>query len=554
VCLIVGLQALAIQSASIHWDELGMLHLADLTEASGRLEAGGRPGLAVTMLLPLIERCVDEIAVIHRARLLWLAITLIFVAGMFVWLGELGRGRRARWWDASLGVALLVLPPAFLDSSLQVRTDQIALAGGAWGGALLLFSTRQPCWALLAGVCFGIGMLGSQKVLYVGALAGLLAVGQIVLARDLRPRREALRLAAAALGMATSLLAFGFWADATFVVPETSLAKQPLTSAFVGSGFSLFDFYRDTLGWREYRSLLPELAPHGALTLALIFATAGAWQRRSNETERLVLAWAALAAGAGVALFHAAAFRYFWLTLGIFPAVAFTLARRGLLDVFQPRLQRAAAGLLIAALALPALLHLFAQLSDPQAVQRESLAFVHRNFAQDVAGFHPESGLFCQAGAQPLPTFFSQHIYETFENPKRDRNVERLIDKFREREVAFLMQSFRLNQFPVEVRRFWDANYQPYSGAIFVAGRRLAGAQGERTEFELLVPGRYRWLPLDGPQPLAIGGQMVAPGGTVELEAGPQHAEFVAEVTRGLLVLALNEPPREAPLAFYGQP
>jgi hypothetical protein len=171
-----------------------------------------------------------------------------------------------------------------------------------------------------------------------------------------------------------------------------------------------------------------------------------------------------------------------------------------------------------------------------------------------VAGFHPESGLFCQAGAQPLPTYFSQHIFQAFESPKRDRNVSRLIDTFRQRQVAFLMQSFRLNQFPVEVRRFWDQNYQPYRGSIFVAGRRLAGEWGERAEFELMVSGRYRWLPLDGSQSLAIGNHTVAPGGIVELEAGPQEANFVTDVPRGLLLLALNEAPGQAPLAFYAQP
>jgi hypothetical protein len=554
VLLFFGLQALGIQRGGIHWDEFAMLHLADLTHASGQLESGGRPGLAVALLLPLVAQCVDEIAVIHAARLLWLGITASFLVGVFVWLSELGRGRRGRCWDAAFGVALLALPPAFLDSSLEVRTDQLALAGGAWGGALLLASTRRPWLALLAGASFGIGLLGSQKLLYVAALAGLLALGQLMLARDLQPRREALRALALALGMAGVLVLFRFWAETSFVVPEASPARKPLSASFVASGFSLFEFYRGSIGWREYRSLLPELAPHLLLGLGLLFAHRRALRDGSGETGRLWLAWAALALGAGVALFHAAAFRYFWLTLGLFPAAAFALSRRAIGNAVAPRLRAVAVAGLVCALGLPALLHHARQWSDPQAVQRDSLGFVHRNFAPDVTGFHPESGLFCQAGAQPMPTYFSQHIYQTFETRRREREIRRLIDRFREHEVAFLMQSFRLNQFPVEVRRFWDENYQPYRGSIFVAGRRLAGMRGESVEFELLVPGRYRWLPLDGPQALAIGGQTIAPGGTVELEAGLQQAGFISDGSRGMLLLALNEAPGLAPLEFYAQP
>ena len=153
-----------------------------------------------------------------------------------------------------------------------------------------------------------------------------------------------------------------------------------------------------------------------------------------------------------------------------------------------------------------------------------------------------------------MRTWFSQHIHQAFESPKRARNVDRLIEGFRSHEVAFLVQSFRLNQFPVEVRRFWDENYQPYRAAVFVAGRRLSGSSGEAREFELLVPGAYRWLPLDGPQPLSIDRELVPPGGVVELAAGPQRAEFVEDVPRGLLLLALDEAPGVAPLAFYGAP
>lgn len=548
---LMALQSVAIARSRIHWDEFALLHLADLTLARGELEAGGRPGLAVALLLPFVERCANELAVMQDARLLWLAITFLFLTGMWAWLVQLAPTRRGGHLGAALGIALLALPPAFLDSSLQVRTDHLALAGGAWGGALLLVSQRRPWLSLAAGLAFGIGLLGSQKVIYLGALAGLVAVGQLALKRDLRPNREIFRSVGTLLGIGAVWIAFRSWAEASFVVAESAPVVKPLTRDFVERGFSLFAYYRETLGWREYRALLPELIPHIVLAGALFAVTLHALRRRADDLGPLALSCAVLGLGMAVAIFHAAAFRYFWLTLGVFAAVGFALAARPLSDRIPPRWRTPATAALACCLAFPAVFHWSAQLTDSQQVQRESLAFVHRNFSPQVAGFHPESGLFCQAGEQPLPTYFSQHIYQYFEGPRRDRNIDWVIERFREERVAFLLESFRLSQFPVEVRRFWDENYQPYSGSVFVAGRRLSGNRGEQAEFELVVPGAYRWLPLDGRQSLEIEGRVVAPGEIVELTDGLHRAAFVEDLSRGLLLLALNERPGEAPLAFY---
>ena len=54
------------------------------------------------------------------------------------------------------------LLPAFLEWSLQVRSDHIALVGATWGGVALLASRRRPALAVCAGLCFGIGWLSSQ--------------------------------------------------------------------------------------------------------------------------------------------------------------------------------------------------------------------------------------------------------------------------------------------------------------------------------------------------------------------------------------------------------
>ncbi len=552
--LVLAARVAAAFTANVNWDEFALLHLADLTQTTGVLETGGRAGLAVALLLPFVADCDDEVEVIRRARLLWIAITAAFLAGLAVWIAQLAPAASGRWRDAALGVALLALLPAFLDASLQVRTDQTALAGGAWGGAALLASRRRPALALAAGALFATGFLGSQKLLYVGALAALLAGGPLVLARELRPRRDGLRVLLCAAGFAIVVLTFQAWTELAFEVPASSPSRRPITASYVDKSLSLFEYYRQTIGFSQYRELTPSLAPHFLLLAGLAAASLRWLRRRGAEGNRLALAWVVLLLGVAAGLFHAAAFRYFWMTLGLFPAIAFAIAREpilGLAQVATPRARRLAVVGFCLLLALPGVMTMGFLLSDAQAVQRDSLGFVHRNFRPEEAGFHPESGLFCRAGQQPIPTHFSQHIYKNFAGASRERNVERMMRTFRETPIRFIVQSFRLDQFPLELRRFWAANYQPYRASVFVAGRHLEGRQGSETRFELIVPGRYRWIPFEGPQPVAIDGQLVAPGDVVTLDRGEYAAHFVESVSGGMLVLAVDEPPGRAPLTFY---
>jgi hypothetical protein len=147
--------------------------------------------------------------------------------------------------------------------------------------------------------------------------------------------------------------------------------------------------------------------------------------------------------------------------------------------------------------------------------------------------------------------YFSQTIYRHFAGEHRDHHTRHLMGDFRERPVEFVVQSFRLNQFPVEIRRFLADNYQPYHASVFVAGRQLSGESGDRSEFELIVPGRYRWLPYGDPRTVRIDGTLLGAGETAEFAAGPYTASFVENVAGGMLVLALDELPATAPLPFY---
>jgi hypothetical protein len=240
------------------------------------------------------------------------------------------------------------------------------------------------------------------------------------------------------------------------------------------------------------------------------------------------------------------------MTLGLFPAVAFALARapiEGLLPSPRARLWGAIA--LGLALGLPAAAQAGFLLVDSQTVQRETFSFVHRNLERTDVGFHPESGLFCQAGGPPIQTHFSQTIYRRFGGRSREANTAKMMGTFREEPIKFIVQSFRLNQFPVELRRFWAENYQPYRASVFLAGRELSGGPDDPIAFDLIVPGRYRWLPLGSAHPIRIDGERMEPADTLVLATGQHVARFSADDSAGILVLAVEDAPGPAPLAFY---
>jgi hypothetical protein len=545
---IAALRALAISRAPFNWDELALFDSVARTLRDGVLRSGGRPGLAQILVMPLVEGCRDEARVAQIARGIWLVVTSAYLAGVFALLMELLRDRKHRVHDACLGVALLALVPAFLEWSLQVRTDHLALCGAAWGGVALLRSERRPGLALFAGLCFGLGWISSQKLAYAAALGGLLAASRLLASRSFEAQREAWRAGLAVSGFGTVLLVFRAVVMWLFTLPESHAARQLLGPQLEAAHGRVFPFYRMTIGYSQYADMLPTLVPHALLLAGLVAVTAIGW--RGRRAGWLATAWAVLALGAAVGIYHAAAFAYFWMTLGLFPAVAGAIAAgeiRERLLAARPRWLAAAAVALWAALLVPAALESALLLRDRQAVQRDSLAFLHRNFAPEQTGFHPEGGPFC-ATPHGLGIYFSQRIFREFAGDERARHAAAVERYFRTKPVHYIVQSFRLNQFPPELRQFFADHYQPYRGAVFVAGSHLsAGAES----FELLIGGRYRWLPRTGPHPVEVDGAAIAPGGVVTLAAGA-HAARLPAGAAGMLVLAVEDPPGKAPISFYG--
>lgn len=147
---------ISIFTESINWDEFVMLARAERTLRVGEIVGEGRPGLVTLMLTPFLRHCVDAITTAVRARILWQLITLAYLCGVFFlvrnWF-RFSRRPETGYLEGAAAVALLAFLPAFVAWSVQVRSDQAALAAAVWGGACLLSERRRV--AVLAGLLSG---------------------------------------------------------------------------------------------------------------------------------------------------------------------------------------------------------------------------------------------------------------------------------------------------------------------------------------------------------------------------------------------------------------
>ncbi len=538
--LLAGLliaHVISVYTENINIDEFALLARAADTLATGQLQSGGRPGLGTLILLPFVRECTDTISAVRGARLLWVGFTIALVSGFWFLLSTFLRTSGRRTEGAALGIALLVFVPAFLRMSIEVRTDQPAIALGLWGGVALIASRRSAPWALLAGVSYGVGVLFSQKLIYVAALTALLALGDLLLRREFEFRRELMRLVLCAAGGVAVLLAYRAMLPLFF---------EPASLQSVAGGMSTFANYRAELGFIYYALMLPTLVAHFVLLALLLYATVSARRRDDTPWRTLLLAWAIVALGIAVMLFHAGAFPYFWMTLGLFPAAAFAVGLDPIRRSFSRlHVWRIVGGSIWALLVVQATFTQAGLLQDTQRVQRDSLAFIDRNFGTDQEGFHPERALFCRDTADPFPTFLERPALRRYWGPERERHTQELIGEFRRRPVVFMLDSFRLSWFPPEIQDFWDSNYQLYYESVWIPRLALDGPRGSRKTLDVIAPGAYRWQHGDGRPDLRLAGRLIAKGDTVELQAGSYDVEFLRYIKDGSLVLAVAEPPRE---------
>lgn len=551
---VLGLAFVVLQvwsgfTEAVNWDETALLSRTVAFVKTGELQGGGRPGLAELVLAPFADGCRDVVSALRRARVLWVGFTLLILAGVYQVVRQTTATLSSPRTDALFAVLLVAGIPVFLRWSVQVRTDQPAIAFALWGGVALLASRKRSGWALVAGLLVGVGTLFTQKAVYIGALVGLLAGVELWLAPDTSPRRWGSLVRRVAFGLGGFLLALAVYRYAVSL-----FVTLPKVASLKG-GLNVFAYYRETLGLKLYVTMLPTFIPFLVVGL---FASVAAGRGQASPSARRALAGAAavVVVGLAVGLFHAGAFAYFWMTLGVFPAVAAALATEGARAALPDlRTRRLFMLLTVGILVVQGGVAAIKRLEDTQAVQRDTLAFIERNLPASARGYQTRNELACRADPDPFPTVFAQHIVSRFEGENGDENIARVIREIRERPVTFLVHNQWLSQFPDELTQFWRNRFVPYHGALFVNGLDFSHVHRPVVEFEALQSGRFRWMvPTDADQvDLVVDGEIVLkPGDECHLEAGSHRLEPRPKANGGgLFVASLPEPPTPSKQPFF---
>jgi len=550
------LVALAARFASlfteaVNWDEFAALARADRMVRLGAVDVGGRPGLMNFLLAPFVRGCTDTVAAAVDARILWYFITLLYLAGVYVlvarWHSSARRPTKGRL-EALFAVLLLACLPAFVTWSVQVRSDQATLAAAVWGGVLLL--GRGARSAVAAGVLFGIAFLCTQKGLYTIAGCFVLlctaTLGRIT-ARDAAP--GAAILAAARSGVLAIATAAAVVAVYFALVPE---AARVVTPRVVGTLWNEMNSVRGQMGYGAYLSQAPRALVHW-----LLFATLLAWTTRCvavrdrDALAPLATSWLMLALAVCVALVHGSTLAYFLMTLGLFPAIGLGLMVSHVAAA-TPTLQRYTVTLLALALFGGAVPETLQMLHGTQANQRRTMQFIRTSGLADYRGYQVEGALFCAGDPDPMPALFSRQIASRLRNSPQA--IASFIGQFRARPIAYMVESYRMSQFPDEVRGFWAEHYLRHSGSLFVSGFQVRPYTGPATG-EVLVAGRYRWRPIprgSGPA-LRVGSMVVEAGATAVLPAGIHVIQTIPAGATGTLALDVPDWPEPDFVPFYDQ-
>ncbi len=252
-------------------------------------------------------------------------------------------------------------------------------------------------------------------------------------------------------------------------------------------------------------------------------------------------------------VFHGSRFPYFWMTMALFPACAFGLTLEPMLESLSRPARGAVLIAVFAMLVAKAVPAGYEVTRDTQQPQREALAFIERNFPRDARGFHPESGLFCRADPAPFPTYFFQGIRHRFFDQQGPLETDWMLDQFRGRPVGFILESYRLREFPRPVQEFWWDAFVFYRHGVAVPGRHLTGEAGDVRRFEVLETGEFRvhLTQANEGARLRVAGRTLGDGESIRLEKGEYTIEFVDGIERGMIALALNDPPGQRWESFY---
>jgi hypothetical protein len=193
-------------------------------------------------------------------------------------------------------------------------------------------------------------------------------------------------------------------------------------------------------------------------------------------------------------------------------------------------------------------------LGDTQSGQRATLQLVSASKLRDRRGYQVEGALFCARDPDPLPTMFSQDIWRRFKNsPQASRASADFIAEFRHRPIAYMVESYRLHQFPAAILAFFEEHYVWYARSLFIAGFHIESAGGPR-DVDVIVPAAYRWVPdLRNPDAtIRVGPTSLHPLAVIVLDVGMHRVALDGPNARGSLMLAdLPASGREAYRPFY---
>lgn len=542
----------AVSKVSINGDEFALLARAEHTFQSGELISGGRPGLATLVLVPFVSECTDSVAATINSRMAWLALTLSCVVGLFVlvrrWLHVSGLELKYGESAPVAAVALYVAMPSFIDYSIQVRSDQGALAFGILGACLAL-GTRW--WSgLLAGVMFAVAVLFTQKAIYVIAMAAWLTVmacwSRVATYRS-QLRTEVQMLAGLVIGLSIGAAFVG--SVYYFGVPRPPSVMT--SGAVVADNLETMRLYAKMLGFRAYLTEA-RLLPVHVLLAALIIGSGFFVLQNRYQKERIVLLtisglWILTIA---VGVLHGSRFPYFLMTLGIFISVSLGIGLPVSLQMFEKKKVRPLLIMGLTLLFVMALPMLLTQSNDTQSNQRNAMRVVQDPGLRGLRGWQNEGALFCKHDPDYKDALFTLFINQLGE--AGPGSFDQFLDDFRDRPISFIVDSYRMVNYPSEVRRFWSEHYVAYRDGVLLAGFPIAAGEPSRS-VEVISPGSYRWWPAPGRdrEKVVVNNQQLSRGDTVHLAIGWHTLKGVSEKTAGILSLATVLPPDASRQPFY---
>lgn len=542
----VVVRLLAVRTEGVNWDEFAVMHRTAAMLRTHVIQGGGRPGLVELVLAPFVRGCRNGVDAIVEARWVWAAFTVATFVALYhlVVQARASLAHRDDRWPAWAAVAAFALLPPVFGWSVQVRTDQPAVAFALWGSALLVASRTRPRLASAAGVLTGIGYLFTEKALYVSTIG--LSLVAIELVRD-DDRRRAVR------DLASRLVVFSAGALVLVSIYRLGVSRflQMPHGVNVGGQLSTFAHYRRIFGFKAYVALLPHLVPHIAvLVLFSASIVRGLAQRRLSSTA--IGAIGLLLLGAAVGWFHAAAFPYFVFTLGLFPAAAIGLGITDALEVLPDRTRAIVGAALLVGVTGPWAFHAARVLRDTQSVQRDALEFVETNLPPEAVAYQVEGAFYCRHDPNPLPVLFRSHIEDRFGPKAPPAAAEAFRAEFEKRPVRAIALSYMLAAFPGVVQELWMSRYVRYHGPVALPGHRVLGMPGTKLRFDAIATDRYRFRAAPGDR-ISIDGKPVGGGEVTTLGAGPHEIEVLTPRVDGLLHLEVPSAPTTSDQPFYPQ-